>query len=704
MTVAHPIFLFALLLGLIPIAIYYLIRFRSLKIEWGASYVLERALARLRKKKNIEQWILMALRVLAILALVFAFARPQSKSRTGADTGAARHRVVVLDASTSMLAGEAGATAWDNSMVLLRQLAGTWGRDDRWSLYLMDRDPHWVVDDQPVDSPERCRAVLDAIEPSESAASLVQAMDAVARKTAGRDADLFLVTDDQALTWKGMEAAVRPGGVKRAFWIRPSAGSAENLALMSLVPSHDKVLAGHPCRCVATVRNFGLQPVENAGIDVLVDGAFYAREQVSLLPGQMARVAVDIVIGEAGSHAVTARLQKDALEADNAASAGVEGVPALSILVLKDAERTDKFASAWSFVDLAARVMARKAEDGSPLYAGGVMNTRLHEGSLDAAALAGADAVVVDGGFTLTPGAAGVLRDYVRGGGGLVLAADDTVDLKAWNGLLGGAGLLPTRLQGARREALGSDRFRTLAPDGFEAPALGALASGTEGAITASRLYSWTDFEDPGEGTAVLARFTDGRPFALAKRFEPGMVILLGAGLNSRNNNLMVREFAYPLLVNLFSEAASAALYPRTVAVGAPIRLRIPGVEPPTAVQWGLQGRPAVTVPAGDAGVVTVAEGSDRGGLGSLLVTWKDRFERVWVGVQGDRADSDLRPLDPAVRSRIVSRLDLVEASTWDDLQAGLTAGYGGEEWYHWVILAVLILLFGEMAFQRRFQ
>jgi hypothetical protein len=86
------------------------------------------------------------------------------------------------------------------------------------------------------------------------------------------------------------------------------------------------------------------------------------------------------------------------------------------------------------------------------------------------------------------------------------------------------------------------------------------------------------------------------------------------------------------------------------------------------------------------------------------LVTWKDRFERVWVGVQGDRADSDLRPLDPAVRSRIVSRLDLVEASTWDDLQAGLTAGYGGEEWYPWVVLAALILLFGEMAFQRKFQ
>ena len=37
-------FLWALPLGAIPIIIYYLMRFRSLKIVWGANYVLERAL------------------------------------------------------------------------------------------------------------------------------------------------------------------------------------------------------------------------------------------------------------------------------------------------------------------------------------------------------------------------------------------------------------------------------------------------------------------------------------------------------------------------------------------------------------------------------------------------------------------------------------------------------------------------------------
>ena len=54
----YPSFLWALSLGAIPIIIYYLMRFRSLKVDWGATYVLERALQRLRKKLYLEQLIL----------------------------------------------------------------------------------------------------------------------------------------------------------------------------------------------------------------------------------------------------------------------------------------------------------------------------------------------------------------------------------------------------------------------------------------------------------------------------------------------------------------------------------------------------------------------------------------------------------------------------------------------------------------------
>jgi len=121
-------------------------------------------------------------------------------------------------------------------------------------------------------------------------------------------------------------------------------------------------------------------------------------------------------------------------------------------------------------------------------------------------------------------------------------------------------------------------------------------------------------------------------------------------------------------------------------------------------MQFCLQGRPPVSIPApGESRVVTLAEGSDRSGLASILVARKDRSERVWFGIQGACPDSDLRPMDPAMRERVLGRLDMSVATNWEELQAKMEAGCRGEEWQHWAVLAMLALLLGEMALQRRF-
>jgi hypothetical protein len=92
---AHPAVLFGLVLGSIPIIVYYLMRFRSLRLPWGADYILERALARRRQKLYLDQIILLALRALVVMALVTAFARPLGKTLTG-DTGGELLRIVVV--------------------------------------------------------------------------------------------------------------------------------------------------------------------------------------------------------------------------------------------------------------------------------------------------------------------------------------------------------------------------------------------------------------------------------------------------------------------------------------------------------------------------------------------------------------------------------------------------------------------------------
>jgi hypothetical protein len=59
--------------------------------------------------------------------------------------------------------------------------------------------------------------------------------------------------------------------------------------------------------------------------------------------------------------------------------------------------------------------------------------------------------------------------------------------------------------------------------------------------------------------------------------------------------------------------------------------------------------------------------------------------------------------MDRDTRRRVVERLRLAEAGTWEELQAKLDAGRRGAEWHPWVILAALGALLGELALQRRF-
>ena len=56
----NPHLLWALPLAAAPVIIYFLMRFRAVAVPWGADYVLERALERLRKKLFLDQVLLMA--------------------------------------------------------------------------------------------------------------------------------------------------------------------------------------------------------------------------------------------------------------------------------------------------------------------------------------------------------------------------------------------------------------------------------------------------------------------------------------------------------------------------------------------------------------------------------------------------------------------------------------------------------------------
>ena len=70
-------FLVALPLALAPILLHLFDRRRNVTIEWGAMEFLVDAATRRTSARKLKQWLLLALRVLAIAALIFALARPK---------------------------------------------------------------------------------------------------------------------------------------------------------------------------------------------------------------------------------------------------------------------------------------------------------------------------------------------------------------------------------------------------------------------------------------------------------------------------------------------------------------------------------------------------------------------------------------------------------------------------------------------------
>ena len=102
MTFLQPWLLLALPIVALPVIIHLVNQWRFQSVEWAAMRFLLAAKALSRGYSRLRQWLILALRMLAVAAAVFAVSRPLSRgwlASLGGDSAAA---IVLLDRSPSM--------------------------------------------------------------------------------------------------------------------------------------------------------------------------------------------------------------------------------------------------------------------------------------------------------------------------------------------------------------------------------------------------------------------------------------------------------------------------------------------------------------------------------------------------------------------------------------------------------------------------
>src|SRR3954464_8783893 len=109
MSFLQPMLLAGLPLVALPIIIHLINQRRYQTVRWGAMMFLLAANRMSRGYARLRHWLIMAFRVAAIAALVFAISRPLAGGWLGLTAGGrADTTVVVLDRSPSMQQGAAG--------------------------------------------------------------------------------------------------------------------------------------------------------------------------------------------------------------------------------------------------------------------------------------------------------------------------------------------------------------------------------------------------------------------------------------------------------------------------------------------------------------------------------------------------------------------------------------------------------------------
>ena len=115
-----PLLLSGILLASIPVVIHLLHRQRTTPIRWGAMRFLLESQLQSRRRRRVDQWLLLAVRVAALLLLAWALARPMmsngitSKLGTEAPTDVA----FVVDHSLSMSRVVGDQTLFDQAAAI----------------------------------------------------------------------------------------------------------------------------------------------------------------------------------------------------------------------------------------------------------------------------------------------------------------------------------------------------------------------------------------------------------------------------------------------------------------------------------------------------------------------------------------------------------------------------------------------------------
>lgn len=603
------------------------------EVPFGAMLLLQRVQKRLKRRRRLQDpWVLM-LRALALLLVVLGVARPELREPGNAEAVSEQGPVVVvLDDSLSMDL-RAGASGDETLFSAARSEAAAFVRSLPKGVgvgAVRIGGTAVPVTGELSSDHGSVAAAIEQVRQGSGGTDLAGGLRAARRMLEGGGGRVVVFSDEagpSAVPAAREELALL--GRQGCALERRRVRAAEVGNVVPVAAVYGDGVEGGSVR--VRVANHGEETTEVPLVVRLPDGAEITT--FVEVPGGGEHEATVTVPRVAAGGVATATVDDPLLDADDSHAFHLPRVGASRVLVVDGDPGPTPTASEVYFLERAL----------APWGAAGASRGGVLPEVTSPAGLAGLDPDVHRVVFLANvadpaPLATG-LSDFVRRGGGLVIAVGDNVTAERYNGPLGG--LLPAPLRAPRSLAApGEDGEPTALPDTTLSIFQPFARGGRSGFAQARwrRLFTLEPYQD-GEGVRTLLRTESGVPVLVERRVGAGRVMLLTGTMDLGWGDLPLQAVFMPFVQRLVAELGGDATgggERRTATVGGAVEVPLPdGVLDVTLT--GPDG--PVAVRQRDGAVRFTPEQP-----GAYLLESPGAPPLAWIAVNTDPVESDVRP------------------------------------------------------------
>jgi hypothetical protein len=542
MNFLYPAFLIGAVATAIPIVLHFLRRDVAPEVPFSAVRLLRRSPVSRSRRRRLRDLVLLAARIVALLLLAAAFARPYIVGATGSSL----LRIVAVDRSFSM--GVPGRFA--HAIELALRAVDDARPGERVAILAFD-DRADII--EPPGPAAAARAALGGLAPG-FGATRYGALFAKAAEIAGAEGGrLIVVTDLQRSGWEGEERAVLPAGL--VLDVKDTGAPPDNLSVAALRVAADRV--------VATIGNAG-RTARAGQVRVERDGRTAATASYDVSPGSSVEVPIAYRVPASGFITVAIE-DPDGFAADNRRFAVLDPVAPQLILLVTSGSSESGFYMARALAVTGDR-MDTRASPSSSMPPGDLSNY---------------SAVVLLSTRGLERRSRELIAGFVRAGGGLLIASSPDVEPVVLSAIF--------NWQPAIAGTVETAAAVTWSPMDLRHPIFrpfGALAANL-GRVRFERVWRLGT-----QGWDVAARFTDGSAALLERREGKGRVVLFASDFDRRWNDFPLQPAFVPFAVEAVRYVSGARDRGRNYVVGS--------------VPDGVADQPGVYRTSGEGRVVAV--------------------------------------------------------------------------------------------------